>query len=106
MALKRERSSNESQGLCKLAIDEDLSIYTIDLLKQELSEEIAVYDRFELNLSAVEEIDSSGIQLLLALKTELKEKKKEFKISAASGAVLNLMESYGISGHFNMEDAS
>ena len=106
MGLKRARGNNESQGLCKLAIDEDLSIYTIDLLKQGLSEEIAVYDRFELNLSAVEEIDSSGIQLLLALRTELMKKKKELKISAASGAVLSLMESYGISSHFDMEDGS
>lgn len=106
MALKRERGSNKSKGLCKLAIDEDMTIYAIDALKNGLSEELGAYERFELNLSAVEEIDSSGIQLLLALRKELMQKKKELKITSVSGVVEKLMESYGIGKHFNMEGAS
>lgn len=106
MALKRERGSNKRQGLCKLAIDEEMTIYTIDALKDGLSEEMGLYERFELNLSNVEEIDSAGIQLLLALRTELMQKKKELKITAASGAVSKLMKRYEISERFNLEESS
>ncbi len=106
MALKRERGSNKSKGLCKLAIDEELTIYAIDALKQGLAEEMEIYDRFELNLAEVEEIDSAGIQLLLALKNELMKKKKELKLTAMSGAVTKLIDSYGIGDRFNIGDAA
>lgn len=101
MALIREYDSNKAKGLCKLAIDEDMTIYTIDALKQSLSEELDAYKRFELNLANVEEIDSAGIQLLLALSSELMQKKKALKLTSMSGVVAKLIESYGISGRFN-----
>ena len=106
MALKRERGSNKTKGLCKLAIDEDMTIYAIDALKQGISEEIDSYNRFELNLADVEEIDSAGIQLLLAFRSELIQKKKEFKLTAMSDAVAKLIETYGISDSLNMEGAA
>lgn len=106
MVLKRAKGSNKKIGLCKLTIDEDMTIYAIETLKQGLSEEIDIYERFELNLGAVEEIDSSGIQLLLALRTELMAKKKELKISAMSGPVTKLIESYGVGEAFNIGDAA
>jgi anti-sigma B factor antagonist len=94
MALKRERGSNKSKGLCKLAIDEDMTIYAIDAIKQGISEELDIYQRFEFNLAAVEEIDSAGIQLLLAVKRELIRNKKEFRLSAVSATVAKLIASY------------
>ncbi|MBL1275721.1 MAG: STAS domain-containing protein [Ectothiorhodospiraceae bacterium] len=106
MALMRERGSNKTKGLCKLAIDKDMTIYTIDALKQGLSEELDIYNRFELNLANVEEIDSAGIQLLLALSSELMQKKKEFKLTSMSGVVAKLIKNYGISARFNTEDVA
>lgn len=106
MALKRERGSNKTKGLCKLAIDEDMTIYAIEALKKGLSDEIDIYDRFELNLAAVEEIDSAGIQLLLALNNDLVQKKKELKITTVSGAVAKLIQDYGVSDCFDMEGAA
>ena len=104
MVLKRERGSNKSKGLCKLAIEENMTIYVIDELMQGLSEEIASYDRFELNLRSVEEIDSAGIQLLLAFRNELKRKKKELKITGVTGVVAKLIDNYGIRERFNIGD--
>ena len=46
MALKKEQTSNKTKGLCKLVIDEELTIYVIDTLKQGISEEIDLYDKF------------------------------------------------------------
>ncbi len=104
MALKRERGSNKTKGLCKLAIDEDMTIYAIDELKQGIDKELDVYDKFELNLTAVEEIDSAGIQLLLALQGELIRTDKQLKLTGASSAVANLMQSYGINDRFSEGD--
>lgn len=106
MTLKKERGSNKARGLCRLAIDEDMTIYAIKALKQGISKELDTYRRFELNLSGVEEIDSAGIQLLLALESELTKKEKEFKLTAVSGAVAKLIENYGISDRFNLGDAA
>lgn len=101
MALKREKGSNKSKGLCKLSISEELTIFVIDELKQSLSAEIEDYERFELSLNNVEEIDSAGIQLLLAFKNELNHQKKEFKLTSTSGAVQQLLKSYSIEDRFN-----
>jgi len=106
MALRRERGSNKARGLCKLAIDEDMTIYAIDELKEEMAKEIDIYERFELNLGKVEEIDSAGIQLLLALRTELMQQKKELKLTVISSVVSKLIDSYGVSDHFNIGDVA
>jgi len=106
MALKKEQTSNATKGLCKLVIDEELTIYVIEALKQGLSDEVDLYDRFELNLASVEEVDSSGIQLLLALRQELMSKKKELRLTALSSGVAKLIDLYGVSNRFNIGEAS
>ncbi len=105
MTLKRERGSNKSTGLCKLAIEQDMTIYTIQALKEGFSAEIESYERFELNLAAVEEVDSAGIQLLLALQKELKRNKKELKLTAASTPVTKLIDDFGLTENFSFEGA-
>lgn len=102
MTLKRERGSSKVKGLCKLAIVDDMTIYAIDDLKNALNEEIDFYDRFDLNLSGVEEIDSAGIQLLFALRSELILRNKVLKISSQSEVVTKLMESYNVMNIFNI----
>ncbi|VAW67756.1 hypothetical protein MNBD_GAMMA10-896 [hydrothermal vent metagenome] len=106
MVLKRDKGSNKSKGLCKLSINEELTIFVIDELKQRLSEKIDEYDRFELNLSDVEEIDSAGIQLLLAFKNELNHQKKQLNVVSTSAAVKQLIESYSIENRFNSGDVA
>jgi len=101
MALKKLRNNKKTKGTCRLVINEDMTIYVINSLKEDIAKEIDVNDRFELNLADVEEIDSAGIQLLLALRNELMKKKKEFKITAMSSSVTKLVESYGINDCFN-----
>jgi anti-sigma B factor antagonist len=100
MKLKRKPGSNKTTGLCKLSIVEDMTIYSIEALKQEFSEEIDIYDRFELNLTDVEEIDSSGVQLLLALRAELAKRNKKFKLTGLSGVVAKIIDRYDIGDGF------
>ena len=106
MKLKVERDSNKATGLCQLSIDEDMTIYSVAKLKQELSEVIDAYDRLELNLANLEEIDSAGIQLLLALGAELAQKNKELSLTAISGVVAKIIEMYEVGDRFDIGEKS
>jgi anti-anti-sigma factor len=103
MTLKISQDSNV-EGLCKLTIEDDMTIYSINEIKSAISHEIELYQKFELDLRSVEEIDTAGIQLILALRRELISKSKEFKISAVSDVVTKLFKSYSINSLFNLGD--
>ena len=105
MALKNITDSTTAQGLCKWVIDEDLTIYVIEVLKKSMSDDMDIYENFELDLSYVNEIDSAGIQLLLALKHELTKANKKFVLTKMSDSVSQLMNSYGIGGDFTLGEA-
>jgi anti-anti-sigma factor len=103
MVLKKTRGSNKSRETCKLTMDNDFTIYSIDSIKEELTKEIDSYKVFELNLENVEEIDSAGVQLLLAFDGELAQKDKVLKITAVSSSVAEIMEIYGLRSRLNMD---
>ncbi len=94
-------NKSEDGQLCKLELDGDITIYTIDDLKTKLSNELNSYKMFEMNLAKIEEIDSSGIQLLLAFSRELAHKNKAFKITKASTEAAKLIDSYNLSERLN-----
>lgn len=101
MALIKQQTNNMDSHLCKLTINEDMTIYTIATIKDDISREISDYESVELNLAAVEEIDSAGIQFLLALKYELEQNKKPFQLTGISHCVEKLMRCYGVSHYFS-----
>ena len=106
MALKNISDSTTAQGLCKWVIDEDLTIYEIEQIKKGLSDDIDIYENFELDLSNVNEIDSAGIQLLLALKHALTKETKKFTLTSVSISVSQLMNTYGIGGDFTVGEVA
>ncbi len=106
MTIKLEQDEQAPAGLCKLVFDEDLTIYAIETLKEQLSLHLDNYDRFELDLTQVEEMDSAGVQLLLALKTELMRQKKQLQFTQVSSVVTQLLGSYGLRERFNMGEAT
>ena len=103
MPLKISQDS-DVKGLCKVTIEDDMTIYSINEIKNDLSREIELYQKFDLDLSGVEEIDTAGIQLILALRRELISKSKELKISAVSDVVTKLFKNYSINSLFNLGD--
>jgi len=105
MALKVEENSIKTEGMCSVVFDEDLTIYAIETLKNEISKIIGTYTRFELNLASVEEIDSAGIQLLLGLQREIKRQDKELKLTVMSAPVTKLMKMYGLVDSFDIGEA-
>ncbi|MBS1198307.1 MAG: anti-sigma factor antagonist [Proteobacteria bacterium] len=70
-----------------LAINDDLTIYNAQTLKQKLVGAINKYKLIELDLSQVSQIDSAGLQLLIFAKRESTRLNKEIRIVAHSKAV-------------------
>ena len=106
MTFNIDKTRSSAGGLCRVIIDGDMTIYAIESLKLAFEKTFDDYHCFELNLSGVEEIDSSGIQLLLALRKELALRDKEFRIMAPSNEVDKFLDAYEIRDKFLIGEAA
>jgi len=83
-----------------LAIDGELSIYRAAELRESLQSALAVGDGLELDLSAVSEMDSAGVQLLMAAKKTALMNGQQLRLVAHSPAVLEVFETLDLAAHF------
>ncbi len=104
MAITRLENSTKDAEVCRLQIGTDMSIYGAMENHQELMSFFAGADSFEIDLSEVEEIDCSGIQLLLALKKSAEKETKQLRLSKASSAVNETMDILNIKHQFDWAD--
>jgi anti-anti-sigma factor len=97
---KREDSIRETDS-CLLDAGADMTIYSATDNLTEIKEYYSQFNHFELNLSAVEEIDSSGVQILLSLVQNAKKDGKQVVLSEISAAVIEIMDTLNIRSHFD-----
>jgi len=83
-----------------LAIDGELSIYRAAELRESLQSALAAGNGLELDLSGVSELDSAGVQLLMAAKKTALSTGQELHLVAHSPAVLEVFETLDLAGHF------
>jgi anti-sigma B factor antagonist len=83
-----------------LAVTGELTIYTAATEKQNLHNFLEKSDDLELNLSQVSEMDSAGLQVLIALKQEAGRQKKKLRYSMHSKAVLEVLELTNMTSSF------
>jgi anti-sigma B factor antagonist len=83
-----------------LSIDGEMTIYRAAELRESLSAALAAGNDLELNLSAVTELDSAGVQLLMAAKKTARESQHELRLVGHSPAVLEVFETLDLAGHF------
>jgi anti-anti-sigma factor len=76
----------------RLALTDDLTIYHAQAHKEALLDALAHADNLELDLGAVAEIDTAGLQLLILLKKEAQRAGKRVAIVAHSHAVRELID--------------
>lgn len=74
-----------------LCIEGEMSVYRAAELKQVLLEQLEVSPQLELDLSAVSEIDTAGLQLLLLARREARAREGALRIVAQSAAVDDLL---------------
>ena len=87
-------------GLCRIAVEGEMTIYTALELKDQLLAPLEKCSRVELNLGAVSEIDSAGLQLLVLVKTEAQAHDKDLSITDHSPAVLDILDLCDLEGFF------
>jgi anti-sigma B factor antagonist len=101
MSFTKREDSDKKKGICVLDASPDMTIYCAANNLAEIKGYYAEFNHFELNLSDVEEIDSSGIQLLLALRQSAAKDGKQVFLNAISNPVAEVMDVLNIRSHFD-----
>lgn len=83
-----------------LAVTEDLTIYHAADHKQKFIDALAATGELELDLAAVGEMDTAGLQLLILLKTEAQRCGKQVRIVAHSRAVSEFIDFCNLGARF------
>ncbi len=83
-----------------LCIEGELTIYRAAELKQALLEALQQCEELDIDLSAVSEIDTAGIQLLIAAKKAAQAAGKALRLNALSDAVIEVFALLDLGGYF------
>ncbi len=89
---------------CTLQVEQEMSIYTALTLKDPLLEPLANSRELILDLAAVSDMDTSGVQLLLLLHREAIRRQVALRISGMSTAVREALGLYGLLGWFGASE--
>ena len=101
MSFTKRKDPKQKKGHCLLDASPDMTIYAASNNLAEIKEFYPQFDHFEVNLSTVEEIDSTGIQLLLALKKSAEKDGKQLVLSEVSPSVSEVMDVLNLKSHFD-----
>jgi anti-sigma B factor antagonist len=101
MSFTKRKVPKQKAGSCLLDASPDMTIYAAASNLAEIKGFYSEFNHFELNLSAVEEIDSSGIQLLLALKQSAEKDNKQVILTEISPPVSEVMDVLNLKSHFD-----
>lgn len=87
-------------GLARLRVEGEMNIYTAAEYKKALFDALYNCTEMEINLSAVEEMDSAGFQLLYLAKREAAASGKALRLVAHSPATLEVLDTFSMAGYF------
>ncbi len=83
---------NNKKKLMSLSISGDLTIYTANEYRDSILEKFSAEKNIEIDLAEVEEIDSSGLQLLAAMNKEITSHGCEMQLVSVSDVVIDALE--------------
>lgn len=95
--MSNAESNTEKQ---RLAIEGELNIYTSNAWKKRLHDLVEQGGNLELDLRAVQELDTAGLQLLIMAKKEATVRSQQLLISNHSQAVLEVFDLCGVAAFF------
>lgn len=96
MPFQIQIDESSKPDFCHGVVDGELSIYSVGELKLALTDAMNDYENFELDLSGIENTDSSGIQLLYAFKKTLSERGHTLRLRHITSDTLGLIRTYGL----------
>ena len=98
--MSQDTSASAAGTSVRLALDADLTIYHAESHKKALLDALAQGARIELDLSAVGDIDTAGLQLLILVKREAREQGKQLVITGHSTAVRQAIDFCNLAAAF------
>ena len=93
-------TQHQAGPVCSVALQGALDIYAAAQVRESLADLIAQHPLIELQLAGVDEIDASGVQILLAAKQQASNLEHSLKLSAHSPAVIDALELCGLLAYF------
>lgn len=91
----------EQQGNTRtLRIQGDMTIYTAAPLKQHFADALQGSNDLEIDLSAVQAMDSTGLQLLYLIKREAQKRGKKLSLVRHSPAIMQVLDLFNMSAYF------
>ena len=90
-----------ADGSCAVHIDGEMTIYTAAEQKAVLFDEIENCDTLALELSGVDEIDSAGIQILMALKRQADQTECKLQLVNPSPSVCEVLDLFKLDIYFS-----
>jgi len=95
-----EISMQNTNGRCAVALAGELTIYAAADLKDGLVGAVGECAEMEINLSAVSDIDTAGLQVLMLAKRHAAASNKALRLVGHSRPVMELLELYDIAALF------
>lgn len=83
-----------------MRIEGELTIYRAAELRGALQAALAESGDLEIDLAGVTEMDSAGVQLLMAAKNSARATQREVRLTGHSPAVLEVFETLDLAAHF------
>ncbi len=91
---------HQSGPVCSIVLQGTLDIYAAAQVRDHLAQRIAEHPLVELQLAAVDEIDTAGVQILLAAKQQASALEHSLRLTAHSPAVIDALELCGLLPYF------
>mgnify|MGYP006271486661 CR=1 FL=1 len=92
--------SEAADGGCRLTVAGEVNIYVAADFRAEVDAKMAGCSALEMDLSGVSELDTTGVQILMAAKRQCQAEDRELRLVAHSPAVLDVFELYGLDRFF------
>lgn len=94
------KTTVKGNGLTRVALLGELTIYTAGQAKQEIPPHLAKHDPVEIDLSGIDELDTAGVQVLLWLKRCAAAEDKNLPFVFHSSAVVAVFDLLELGGTF------
>ncbi len=91
-----------NNGLCRLRIEDEMTISTAAELKKALLDSLAGCREIEIDLSQVNEMDTAGFQLLYLARREADISNKVFRIVSPGPKILSVLQLYNMKEFFDI----
>lgn len=92
--------ATEPRAAERIVLAGDFNIFSAAAVRDQLLRGLDAADDIEVDLAQVGEIDSAGIQLMVAAKLEAAARNKTLRFACHSPAVLDILDLTDLSAHF------